>query len=1700
MGTKGLHQKLLKIARQRQLRRQSTDFLATRPSTRKLYDVICNHSSTQQDTPFIFLRDYNTLAVQWRYGWLRAQSVRRLPTVDAVQDGMGRAERDYFRQLDEQIRAALGADTIIINIVDGPLRPAAKKTFKPRPRRKEKQMRCGKNREELVAASRAGETYSPTYLDEDTQVTLVAAAEADQTIEILLDEARKRRAGQGTTEANASVEQVIAVLAAIPPSNVVVQSSDSDELVRSNSSKRFWTTSIAWHGKLEHLEIDPATSTAKRTGTSRPSLARPAMRPGAPPRLERNPRQKTGAPKPKQLGAGRPRHILIYHPGLDLVLGTTDEDERMKMALACGQDYSGRGIPGITWHVALSGLADDVFRLDWSRLDAAAEIASTLARLGSRRDAERAWRQTGRNGPVKRIPPYQVDDELVEILRAGLNTFRGHDAAIPMVAASSVKRYDRGPFVFEDLAPPAVRVDRRTDARSHKTWRLRPGLDHQVPSDPQAPQPLESVQSNPRLDHPFRLAPRSPPQPTPTGSFPGKPQVVHQVCYGPGPSLVEAAKRYGGGPPETVAGAHGSEEVEEDEDHDVDLFGADDGTVESRRNVSAAKARQSKAKHPQLSTVFGQATSPMQSYSSIVRKIVVTNKVVFASGVPEGVRTVAPNAPTASPAGRSVATPASPAATAQGTATAADPAQGFASPSTSSEVSPATGNGMAGESDQPARKRQRSGAAKRNARKRWLFKDDTPRPQLIAGQQHSQPPPVSKPESASEPRHFVITITPLLQLVNYLASAAAPFMQASWLKTVLDGLDQGESGYLELGDLAQAQNGVSQKVGRMAGIARPGGEKGVTARSRVEQEQLVNAATEQAGHIAPARMNVSIWSRICEPMNQNIGQVARRRLQQSLRHLGRTVASDMPHNARYALKGVLRGSHRVLLLPADFDLALDAITRAGSIGRLEKDLGEWFGNLLVFEVFRYARAEAGAEESTFAIPGSRTAPSSSSRPIRVKGTTKVPKGSGTAALPTTTTATTAGAPPLPPFAPGDDRLDDLEDIIRRALRPANDPRSNALAMALTLAVSEVANRLLAYRDRVVWIQMVSLKAGLKPPSVSAPGVSDTENSADTGDDEESADDEDLGDDEDSGDDEATPDGKTLAFLMKNRSAKYANGEKLSATLFTLDAQIRRMAGRSDEETIPTFEPTYKTADVDQLLRLFETSRKKDGGLERLDWVLSDAVDIGTQQLRKVLPSLSPSERSVLLEPLKTLFEPEGATWTEVEREPDWHRDVKLRIQARIRFELVELEDWLRHALSIANGSLTDAVERQGLSAEVINLVFDRTGHPASYIGTGRIVFSASAVRLHCVNIGSVQEEKLHGNEGSTIGEFFVRRCQQPFSELWATQVDKHRVEDVHELRHKDGQPMLCKIVPLAARGTEKMKSLAEEVFWGQLPTPQPPPKKYGRRTTNRQNRRGLARWSRRIHPAALEKSVKQARAPFKTVKGLNAKMPNIRDEAVRDATKEWLGTTRWSDITVAAIDKGEANTVAVFASSPTSAPGYEGRAESTIFYSSASLLGAFKESVRQGHRFRNRLLEELDDDIADRIEQDQLLGETIDVLHALNATNEWRTLRCEVERRAELMRCASQILDGVIGTRKQDRTKTREELDARKLLVFVGDGGGGVRKGSRGPNAANRLVRELELEAEARGVNAMFLLVPETLTSQRCSKPWCRDSEGRRSR
>ncbi|GAA5864637.1 hypothetical protein JCM3774_006022 [Rhodotorula dairenensis] len=169
-------------------------------------------------------------------------------------------------------------------------------------------------------------------------------------------------------------------------------------------------------------------------------------------------------------------------------------------------------------------------------------------------------------------------------------------------------------------------------------------------------------------------------------------------------------------------------------------------------------------------------------------------------------------------------------------------------------------------------------------------------------------------------------------------------------------------------------------------------------------------------------------------------------------------------------------------------------------------------------------------------------------------------------------------------------------------------------------------------------------------------------------------------------------------------------------------------------------------------------------------------------------------------------------------------------------------------------------------------------------------------------------------------------------------------------------------------------------------------------------------------------------------------MGDLRNAVVRDRIKTWIGTTPWDRLVVLSLDPGEKNLIGAFGSTLTTAVGFEGRAVTTLYYGSGTLLAARNESVRQGHRFCNRISKELKEEVSTAASTNAVLDETIEALHSLHPENEWWRLRNQVERSAELSHAAHDILQAVLGGRYKQRT--REQLSEMKLLVFVGDGGG----------------------------------------------------------
>ena len=111
----------------------------------------------------VVLRDYNTIAVGFRFKWLDGRAARRTKSAPDVIAKMAAAETKYMERLDDEVRKGLGKDTVIINVLDGVQRPACKINSKGKPRWKERRLRCGRSREEVVAACKS-EGYEPPYL------------------------------------------------------------------------------------------------------------------------------------------------------------------------------------------------------------------------------------------------------------------------------------------------------------------------------------------------------------------------------------------------------------------------------------------------------------------------------------------------------------------------------------------------------------------------------------------------------------------------------------------------------------------------------------------------------------------------------------------------------------------------------------------------------------------------------------------------------------------------------------------------------------------------------------------------------------------------------------------------------------------------------------------------------------------------------------------------------------------------------------------------------------------------------------------------------------------------------------------------------------------------------------------------------------------------------------------------------------------------------------------------------------------------------------------------------------------------------------------------------------------------------------------------------------------------------------------------
>lgn len=120
----------------------------------------CCKTSTERYTvtanEFVVIRDLNPVRFQLRQGTLQSATWVRDKSAANVASNLAAAEKDKIEEMDREIREVLGPETVIINIVDGDKRPAAKAaTLSDRHRRfsrrhhQESSLPCGKKRVEL---------------------------------------------------------------------------------------------------------------------------------------------------------------------------------------------------------------------------------------------------------------------------------------------------------------------------------------------------------------------------------------------------------------------------------------------------------------------------------------------------------------------------------------------------------------------------------------------------------------------------------------------------------------------------------------------------------------------------------------------------------------------------------------------------------------------------------------------------------------------------------------------------------------------------------------------------------------------------------------------------------------------------------------------------------------------------------------------------------------------------------------------------------------------------------------------------------------------------------------------------------------------------------------------------------------------------------------------------------------------------------------------------------------------------------------------------------------------------------------------------------------------------------------------------------------------------------------------------------------
>ncbi|GAA5868452.1 hypothetical protein JCM3774_005385 [Rhodotorula dairenensis] len=1600
------------------------------------------------DVLTLVMREHSRLG-RTNLGWMH----QRDPV--AVARALDHHDAALFGELENRLRAATGTNTLVIFVVDGSLRPAAKQDemakrarYRAKKNSGQTPLACGTRKEDLLLLHTRKAWM--TSQNPDT-IWLAAHDEADVLIAHLISSshlpgaARSMPAPDHDHFETPEIRHAVSRLTGVAACRRTVVSRDTDLAACNVGTDIGFFLWPDWHGELDHTTLRagaaaagpapvPATSTAA-AGPPRGAGLPPAPRimgqrpvgtvvgagqaPGpAALAAAAQPRRGRGA-KVQKLPLGFGNYVLLLASGLDALAALGgDRPRRVRAWCLAGTDYFRSGIRGVTYKMLASGLLDDLLARPFTPMTLARDLEDVLARLASANEVDRAWRGSGRFGRVRKFDkgevPADAVDKLVEASRIGNGL-----VARAYIDADGV--YD----VLNDLEYGARATPADRDKRTAAEGGAAPAAAHAYFGRPTR----QGEERSRPATNPRRANPIQPPRPNEGEST--RPAKSRIRPHEPGESLVTASLDYA---PEPV---------------DIDA----ESLRRHREQVAKAEAR------------AAEYAANKAEWDSIREK---EQRERAERGDDETeARTGTEKKAGLDTAYEAVMTHAEPISAAFRTFTAEATLPPTATPGEEAVV---TGN---------QRSRHRSGNQQRKAQQGRMTEAPPP--------PSSSAPPSSRAQGGGEkttsssrtpdpPPNGAASVDTLVSLMWLSIQLSTCFVTAAYRALTVARLDRKEAGVRLVSAGAMERNGIAREHGRLALFGDPtykgeGLANDPVYRGKLEQ---AGAAARAAGIPTPVKMPMHCYTQAYVPLQTAIKAIPEQWLLADLYALGSFIAADPQANSTHALALVFADAHISFSYSARSATclaALDSVPDAAS--RFRSRISDLLGRVIRDAPYSQGTADAGRQAAKGRVLSQ--APRSSPRPTtqNKSGATQERLFGISSSVPQQQQAASAGigAQTAPRTSTVENTIDkeyvsaveqEVQKLVRALNRanPSSPLPTTATATNLARDFLEVAFRLVCFRNRNVEIAL---------------NLSDCPK-------------------------KAACEGKTLQELLSGRAP--VAPEKFSKGLLALTITLRRMLGVHESRILPLFDPSWVSISIDDVVRLSEDSLQ--GFLTDLDARVTAAV----QEILPILNNVDDRGAEVLAFVRQNfdLVREDGQPWPWRDAEQAGAQaggdtrslaavlgaHARLRPHLRARTEAVA--PTLRKILG-TDGSLANHVAERHARVELMNIVARRAVQAPNMVATGFMQVAAHHVRFYAVKLDSVKGGELNGAAGLDAGLLWSRIAQQDWSVL--TLQDYYAtLRPAYEVKRATGSGAWTteRVEPIAEPTEAAMNARRQRPSL--IPDLRPLPRHDKARRQARMQRAHQRSMQRGHHPSTLRSAIRRAVLPDRTRGGLpiswgrgtTANTQERMDRFAQDREPEQLGYI--------GIDLGVKRPLSAFVSTPSShANVLDGRAEASVVYSRNALLTLEQRNSAEMAHMNLNIAQQLDrerfahfNSTPLRPPNDTLLVDMwLHLLTKAHPVRERVQVRYAVEREAEIQSFVSEL------GRTIAAGNSRDELVQLKWIVFVGEDMTSST-GQSGAASHNTIMQHLPGELRSRGMDALFVRVPETCTSKRCIHPHCRQA------